>query len=81
MVKDGYFSISRARGSIPGDYHVAIRQPRRLAERRHEQRRRTWRRRTVAEEVIPAKYNSETDLRVQIKDRAIKEVTFHLDSH
>ncbi len=80
MVKDGYFSISRTTGLIPGDYHVAIRAAETRPRRRHERQGEPGDDATVAEEVIPAKYNSETDLRVEIKDNAIKEVTFHLDS-
>lgn len=78
MVKDGYFSIPRAAGLIPGDYQVAIRA---AESRRRRDRGPATDDEPVAEEVIPARYNSDTDLTIRINDRAIKEVTFRLDSH
>jgi hypothetical protein len=80
MVKDGYFSLPRSSGLIPGKYFVAIR----AAEpqhKRHGKRSEHEDEEKVAKEVVPAKYNSETDLTIEIKDNAIKELTFHLDSH
>jgi hypothetical protein len=79
MIKEGYFSIPRTFGLIPGDYSVVIRasdpQTRPRNDRRdHENSGQT------AEEIIPARYNSESRLMLKITEKAIKEVTFHLDS-
>ncbi len=56
-------------------------QSRRDSDRRRESEKSPRTTPAVAKEVVPAKYNSETDLTIEIKDTAIKEVTFHLDSH
>ena len=75
------FRFSRSTGLIPGEYHVAIRAAETRPKDVTNSRQEPGDDNTVAEEVIPAKYNSETDLTIEIKDNAIKEVTFHLDSH
>jgi hypothetical protein len=79
MVKDGYFSISRRAGLVPGQYHVVIRAAE-VRHRRHEGRKNSEDDDAVAKEVVPARYNSETSLIIEINDTAIKELTFHLDS-
>ena len=76
MVNDGYFSIPRGVGLIPGQYFVAIR----AAETRRKRSNQSDDDEPVARDAIPARFNSETELRIEIKDRAIKEVTFHLVS-
>jgi hypothetical protein len=79
MVKDGYFSIPRGAGLVPGQYHVAIRAAE-ARHRRHERRKDSEDDEAVAKETVPARYNSETSLMIEIKDTAIKELTFHLGS-
>ena len=80
MIKDGYFSIPRAAGLIPARYNVVISGPE-PNRRRRADRREPARDDVVAKEVIPARYNSESNLTVEITHNAIKELTFHLDSH
>ena len=80
MIKDGYFSIPRSSGLIPGTYNVSLR----AAETRpggHHNREGHEDDEIVAREVIPERYNTKTEVRIEIKDNAIKELTFHLDSH
>jgi hypothetical protein len=85
MVKDGYFSIPRSSGLIPGKYSVSISasaaEPRHRRHGNREEREEREHNETVAKEVVPAKYNTETELVIEIKDNAIKELTLHLDSH
>lgn len=80
MIQDGHFSLPRSFGIIPGDYHVAIRASD-TKVRTRDDRRDGENNGPISEEMIPAKYNSETELMLKITDKAIKEVTFHLDSH
>jgi hypothetical protein len=80
MIKDGYFSIPRSSGLIPGTYNVTIRAAE-TRPRRHRDREEPEDDETVAREVIPERYNTNSELRIEIKDNAIKELTFHLDSH
>jgi hypothetical protein len=83
MVKDGYFSMPRSSGLIPGKYSVLISaaEPRHRRHGNREEREEHEDNETVAREVVPAKYNTETELAIEIKDNAIKELILHLDSH
>jgi hypothetical protein len=79
MVRNGYFSLPRSEGLAAGKYHVAISAP--APDRwSREETRGPERGKVVANEVIPARYNNATGLRLELNDHAIKEVTFHLDS-
>jgi hypothetical protein len=79
MIKDGYFSIPRTFGLVPGRYEVAINaaQPR---EKRSGRDREPGNDPVLKNDRIPAKYNSQTRLVVDIKNAAIKNITFHLES-
>jgi hypothetical protein len=79
MVKNGRFSLARSEGLVAGEYYVSISAPAPDYLRREETRG-PERAKVVAKEVIPARYNSPTALRLELKDQAIKEVTFHLAS-
>ena len=80
MVKNGRFSLPRSEGLVAGEYYVSISAPA-PGYRRREETRGPERGKVVAKEVIPARYNSPTALRLELKDQAIKEVTFHLASN
>ena len=80
MIKDGHFSIPRTYGLVPGRYDIAINAARSshqghqpgVSDPANDQR--------VQKDLIPPKYNAETRLAIDIKDAAIKEITFHLES-
>jgi hypothetical protein len=80
LVRNGYFSIPRSEGLVANTYRVVINAPA-PDHRTREEARGSERGKVVAKEVIPAEYNSQTELRLELNDHAIKEVTFHLDSN
>jgi hypothetical protein len=80
MVKNGRFTLARSEGLVAGEYYVAISSPA-PDYRSREETRGPERGKVVAKEVIPARYNSATALRLELKDQVIKEVTFHLASN
>jgi hypothetical protein len=80
MIKDGYFSVPRTYGLIPGRYDIAIHAARSSHQRRHPGDRDPANDQRLDKDLIPAKYNAETRLAIDIKDAAIKEITFHLES-
>jgi hypothetical protein len=79
MIKEGYFTIPRTHGLVPGGYDVAIHSAH-LRQSRRGRDRAPGTDRAVEKERIPAKYNTQTHLAVAIKDAAIKEITFNLKS-
>jgi hypothetical protein len=81
MIRNGRFSIPRELGLIPGKYAVAVfaGSP---TERRGEGDKGPGNGKTVAKELIPAKYNSQSKLEIEIKDsRVIKEMTIDVESN
>jgi hypothetical protein len=79
MIDRGYFSIPRGQGLVPGRYVVAINSAATRAKRRKNQRE-PGNDQAVEKERVPAKYNSESQMAIEIKDAAIKEITFRLVS-
>jgi hypothetical protein len=78
MINDGYFSLPRASGLVPGSYHAAIRAAEDQGSR-HQDGRAPENDAAVAKEEIAERYNLFTELMIEINNKAIKEVTFHLD--
>ena len=80
MIRTGRFSISRELGLIPGKYTVAVfsaitTQPKR------ENDSVPGNATTSAPEMIPAKYNSQSILEIEIKEsHVIKEMTIDIES-
>ena len=66
-------------GLVPGRYEVAINAAWSYQRRRAHERE-PGNDQAVEKEQIPAKYNAKTQLAIDIKDAAIKEITFHLES-
>lgn len=67
-IKDGSFSISRDAGLVPGNYNVAINASAKREERaKPEQVGGTRKESQLAKELIPAKFNSKTVLKAEIK--------------
>jgi hypothetical protein len=79
MIDRGYFSIPRGEGLVPGRYDVTINSAATRGKRR-QNRREPGNDRAVEKERIPAKYNSKSQMAIEIKDAAIKEITFRLVS-
>jgi hypothetical protein len=79
IVKNGYFSLPRSEGLPPGRYEVAINSANAYKRSRREERK-PGNEGAAEKEPIPAKYNDHTTLAIHIKDTAIKEMTFQLDS-
>jgi hypothetical protein len=78
-IKNGYFSIPRSDGPVPGTYWVSINvDPGR--KRPRDEREGPGEQQIVEKEAIPRKYNVETCLRLEINDKAIKEAIFALES-
>jgi hypothetical protein len=79
LIKDGYFSIPREFGPIPGTYSVMIFGDNDLKSPPKDQNE-PGKGRPVEKGHVPEKYNSKTMLAIEIKDFAIKDLTFHLNS-
>jgi hypothetical protein len=79
MIDRGYFSIPRGKGLVPGRYEVTINSAATRAKRR-QNRREPGNDAAVGKERIPAKYNSKSQMAIEIKDAAIKEINFRLVS-
>jgi hypothetical protein len=79
MIDRGYFSIPRGEGLVPGRYEVTINSAATRAKRR-QNRSEPGNDRAVGKERIPEKYNSKSRMAIEIKDAAIKEITFRLVS-
>jgi hypothetical protein len=78
MIDRGYFSIPRSAGLVPGRYEVMIHSATRA--KRRQKRREPGNDQAVGKERIPAKYNSKSQMAIEIKDAAIKEINFRLVS-
>ena len=80
MVRNGRFSIPRELGLIPGRYRVAVFSAT-TAQRKRENGSVPGNATTSAPEMIPAKYNSQSSLEIEIKDsHLIKEMTIDVES-
>jgi hypothetical protein len=80
MIRNGRFSIPRELGLVPGRYTVAV-----FAgitnERKFKGDKGPGDGETVAKEMIPAKYNSESNLEIEINSsHAIKEMKIDIES-
>ena len=78
-IDNGRFSISRDEGLIPGQYKIAVhcadvKDENKKGERELENDA------SVARELIPTRYNSDTTLEIEINDRHIKELKIKLTS-
>jgi hypothetical protein len=80
MIERGYFSIPRREGLVPGRYEVSINSGE-SHQRNRQIRREPGNDQAIDKERMPAKYNAKSQLVVEIKDAAIKEITFHLTSN
>lgn len=80
MVRNGRFSIPREFGLIPGKYTVAVFSAI-TTERKRGNDSVPGNATTAAQEMIPAKYNSQSSLEIEIKDsHLIKEMTIDVES-
>jgi len=80
MVRNGRFSIPRELGLVPGKYTVAVFSGV-TTERNRKNDKGQGNSETEPKEVIPAKYNSQSNLEVEIKDsHIIKEMTIDVES-
>jgi hypothetical protein len=80
MIKRGYFSIPRWQGLVPGRYEVTINSADALKRRSRVLRGEPGNDEAVEKEHVPAKYNAKSQMAIEIKDAAIKEITFRLTS-
>jgi hypothetical protein len=80
-IENGKFSIPRESGLVPGSYNVAIN-----AAEHHQGTDQTKPAqagaggKAAAKELIPAKYNSSTELKIEIKKGGGNDLTFKLES-
>jgi hypothetical protein len=79
MIRNGHFSVVRAKGLSHGRYTVAVYSGTTVEERRKAALG-PGDGEVVARERIPPKYNSQTKLGLEIKDTAIKEIRVDLQS-
>jgi hypothetical protein len=80
-IVNGWFFIPRDKGPVPGKYKIAV-----SSEKRAKHPTRTDREDSPgnmeppAEEAIPARFNANTELEVEIKEGGIKELRIELQS-
>ena len=80
-IVNGWFSIPRDKGPVPGKYKIAV-----SSEKHVKHPNRTDREDIPAEpqppaqEIIPARFNANTELEVEIKEGGIKELRIDLQS-
>jgi hypothetical protein len=80
MIRNGRFSIPRELGLVPGKYTVAIFSGI-TSERNREINQSPGNATTAAKEMIPAKFNSQSRLEIEIKDsHFIKDMTIDVES-
>ncbi len=77
-IKSGRFTISRDYGLIPGRYNVSISAPDRGGGKGKPQSPGGGGRSALAKELIPAKYNAQSDLKAEIKQGVSNDLTFTL---
>jgi len=78
-IHNGRFSIPREKGLVPGRYRIAISEEGRhrpLGERGTEPAKSE----IVADEIIPDRFNIDTELEVEVKAGGIKELKIEIDS-
>jgi hypothetical protein len=80
MIRNGRFSIPHDLGLIPGNYRVAV-----FAsvtnDKRNDKDKGPGKGRTAEKEIIPPKYNSQSELEIEVKDsHLIKELTINVYS-
>jgi hypothetical protein len=82
-IKGGRFSIPRDTGLVPGSYNVAINAADRGAEQTKPDVPGTGQKAQkgrVPKELIPAKYNAQTELKAEIKKGGASDLKFDLQS-
>jgi hypothetical protein len=79
-ITNGKFSFPRETGLVPGSYNVAIYASQQSAERTKPAQVGGGKRSELAKELIPAKYNSQTELKSEIKKGGGNDLTFTLQS-
>jgi hypothetical protein len=80
-IASGKFSIARDTGLVPGSYNVAIYASEQSAERtKPAQAGAGIKPAERAKELIPAKYNTSTELKAEIKKGGGNDLTFTLES-
>ena len=79
LIRDGRFSLAHLIGLMPGTYRISINsgQPRNKPETSTAS---PGKAESVAEELIPRKYNAMTQLEFEVTDSLIKELTVDLKS-
>jgi hypothetical protein len=81
VIENGWFSIPRNHGLVPGMYTIAI-----SSEKERKRRDRFDRALNTgvtvgrAEEKIPARFNAKTELEVEVKEGGIKDLKIELES-
>jgi hypothetical protein len=76
-IEDGQFYIARENGLVPGTYNVSIN----AADRRDPAKpEMVGKGRGIPKELIPAKYNSQTTLKAEIKKGGTSDLKFELQS-
>jgi hypothetical protein len=80
MITNGRFSIPREVGLIPGKYTVAVFTGV-MTKTKRENNQVPGNAYTMAPEMVPAKYNSASNLEIEIKDsHVIKDMTIDIES-
>jgi hypothetical protein len=80
MIRNGRFSIPRDLGLVPGKYRVAVFASI-TGEKRRDKDKGPGKGETAEKEMIPPKYNSESQLEFEVKDsHLIKEMTIFVES-
>jgi hypothetical protein len=80
MIRNGRFSIPREIGLIPGKYTVAVFTGV-MTQTKRENNQVPGNAHTLAPEMVPAKYNSASNLEIEIKDsHGIKDMTIDIES-
>jgi hypothetical protein len=80
-ITDGKFSIAREGGLVPGSYNVAIYASAKGGEQTKPKEVGGTRKETqLAKELIPAKYNANTELKAEIKKGGNTDLNFVLQS-
>jgi hypothetical protein len=77
MIRNGRFSIRRAYGLTPGKYRIAVHAGGTRKERPNSGTI-PGKVEAVNEDLIPSKYNSRSELEIEINDAPIKELTVDL---
>jgi hypothetical protein len=79
VINNGRFSIPRSKGLIPDKYRVEVYSTM-VAGGQTNAKGESSKHEASSEATIPAKYNAESELMVEIKDVNVKEVRIELDS-